>query len=97
LFVAGAQACDHVVFEGLDRSFSGIDPVVVRLDKLDADVIGFEIRPNGCGGHIVDNVQCWFEASFGEVLYLGLECGDSGLGLSVFHRGDKDGICGPIV
>jgi hypothetical protein len=70
LFIAGAETCDHVVFKSLDHALGCVDPVVMRLDELDADVIGFEICLNCFGGHIVDNVQCGLEAPFGEVLDL---------------------------
>ena len=36
--VSGAQATDEVIFESLDGSFSGVDSVVVGLDKLNGTV-----------------------------------------------------------
>ena len=36
--VCGAEATDEVVFESLDGSFSGVDSVIVGLDKLNGAV-----------------------------------------------------------
>jgi hypothetical protein len=97
LRIAGAEACEYVVLKCLYGAFSCIDPVVVWLDEMYADVIGLKVCLDGFGGDIVDYIQRWFEASFGEVLYLCFEGVDGRVGLSVLHRGGEDGVGGPVV
>jgi hypothetical protein len=64
---------------------------------LNLNVVLFEIRLDGFGGDIVNNVEDGLEASFGQVLNVCFENSDGGFIFAVLDRCGKDGVAGPIV
>ena len=76
-----------MVFERLDGSFSGIDSMVIRLDKLDCAILLLHEVSDGRSCLIVGDVESWLESFAGEDVEDGLESSND---VTVGCRVDRD-------
>jgi hypothetical protein len=86
-----------MVLKSLDRSLGGVYAMVVWFHQLYFDVVGFQVRLHCLACYVVDNIELWFEASFGEILDVVAVCFYDGGVFDICYRCCEDGIGGPIV
>ena len=60
IWIRGAKSTDKMVFERLNRSFGGVDAMVVWLDKLGRAILLLHECLDGRGGLIVRDVENGF-------------------------------------
>ena len=60
IWISGAKAANKMVFERLNRSFGGVDAMVVRFDELDRAFVLLHECFDGCSGLIVGDIEDGF-------------------------------------
>ena len=76
VFIGSAEPTDEMVFKCLDSPFSGVDAMVVRLNKLNCSVLFLHEGFYWFGGLVVRDVECGFVPLVREGLEHVLESGN---------------------
>jgi hypothetical protein len=81
-----------VIFERLNRSFSGVDAMVGWFDELPSAIGFLEILLDGRCCLIIGHVECWLMSFLGELSEYGIESLYNGCILNIFDGVRKDVI-----
>jgi len=92
MLVSAAQACDEVVFEGVDCTFGCILAMDMGRDQLEINILSCHKFLEGTGGFIVKALEFGAESCGAKAVVGNLKSGKNGIGMSVFERNSDDAI-----
>jgi len=86
MLVSAAQACNKVIFEGMDCTFGSILAMDMGRDQLEINILSCHKFLEGTGGFIVKALEFGVESCSAKVAVGNLKSSKNGISASIFER-----------